>query len=126
MDEDELDNGARQFLNFGHTFGHAVEKAMGFTLTHGQCVAIGMVMAFRAANVPEDELLRALESCGLPTASPCGLDELCAAAMLDKKRRGGAVTLVLPEKIGKCALKRVPVAELRDWFKRGMGETACA
>ena len=46
--------------------------------------------------------------------------------MLDKKRRGGAVTLVLPEKIGKCALKRVPVAELRDWFKRGMGETACA
>ena len=96
------------------------------TLSHGQCVAIGMVMAFRAANVPEDELVRALENCGLPTASPCGLDELCAAAMLDKKRRGGAVTLVLPEKIGKCALKRVPVAELRDWFKRGMGETACA
>ena len=82
--------------------------------------------AVRAAGVPEDELLRALENCGLPTASPCGLDELCAAAMLDKKRRGGAVTLVLPEKIGKCALKRVPVAELREWFKRGMGETACA
>ena len=126
VDEDEFDNGARQFLNLGHTFGHAVEKSTGFTLSHGQCVAIGMVMAFRAAGVPEDELLRALENCGLPTASPCGLDELCAAAMLDKKRRGGAVTLVLPEKIGKCALKRVPVAELRDWFERGMGETACA
>ena len=72
------------FLNLGHTFGHAVEKSTGFTLSHGQCVAIGMVMAFRAANVPEDELVRALENCGLPTASPCGLDELCAAAMLDK------------------------------------------
>lgn len=126
VDEDELDNGARQFLNFGHTFGHAVEKAMGFTLTHGQCVAIGMVMAFRAAGVPEDGLVRALENCGLPTAAPCALNDLCAAAMLDKKRRGGAVTLVLPEKVGKCVLRRVPVAELRDWFKRGMGETACA
>ena len=126
VDEDEFDNGARQFLNLGHTFGHAVEKSTGYALSHGQCVAIGMVMAFRAANVPEDELLRALENCGLPTASPCGLDELCAAAMLDKKRRGGAVTLVLPEKIGKCMLKRVPASELRDWFERGMGETACA
>ena len=56
VDEDEFDNGARQFLNLGHTFGHAVEKSTGYTLSHGQCVAIGMVMAFRAAGVPEDEL----------------------------------------------------------------------
>ncbi|HIS03565.1 MAG TPA: 3-dehydroquinate synthase [Candidatus Pullichristensenella avicola] len=125
VDEDEFDNGARQFLNFGHTFGHAVEKSTNFALSHGQCVAIGMVMAFRAAGVPEGELVKTLEKCGLPTASPCGLDELCAAALLDKKRRGGAVTLVLPEKIGRCELKRVPVGELREWFRRGMGETAC-
>ncbi len=126
VDEDEFDNGARQFLNLGHTFGHAVEKSTDFTLSHGQCVAIGMVMAFRAAGLDDAPILRALNACGLPTASPCTLDELCAAAMLDKKRRGGTVTLVLPEKIGKCYLKRVGVSELRDWFARGMGESPCA
>ena len=89
-----LDNGARQFLNFGHTFGHAVEKSMNFTLSHGQCVAIGMVMAFRAAGLDDTEIIRALIACSLPTASPCSLDALCAAALLDKKRRGGMVTLV--------------------------------
>ena len=126
VDEDEFDNGARQFLNFGHTFGHAVEKSTDFTLSHGQCVAIGMVMAFRAAGLDDAPILRTLTACGLPTASPCTLDELCAAAMLDKKRRGGTVTLVLPEKIGKCYLKRVGVSELRDWFTSGMGESPCA
>ena len=126
VDEDEFDNGARQFLNLGHTFGHAVEKSTDFSLSHGQCVAIGMVMAFRAAGLDVAPLLRALNACGLPTASPCTLDELCAAAMLDKKRRGGTVTLVLPEKIGKCYLQRVNVSELRDWFARGMGESPCA
>ena len=126
VDEDAFDNGARQFLNFGHTFGHAVEKSMNFTLSHGQCVAIGMVMAFRAAGLDDTEIIRALTACGLPTASPCSLDALCAAALLDKKRRGGMVTLVLPRSIGKCFLKRVPVAELRDWFARGLGAGPCA
>ena len=84
---------------------------MNFTLSHGQCVAIGMVMAFRAAGLDDAEIIRALTACGLPTASPCSLDALCAAALLDKKRRGGMVTLVLPRSIGKCFLKRVPVAD---------------
>ena len=99
---------------------------MNFTLSHGQCVAIGMVMAFRAAGLDDAEIIRALTACGLPTASPCSLDALCAAALLDKKRRGGMVTLVLPRSIGKCFLKRVPVAELRDWFARGLGAGPCA
>ena len=126
VDQDPFDNGARQFLNLGHTFGHAVEKSTNFALSHGQCVAIGMVMAFRAAGLDEAPIVRAARACGLPTQSPCSADELCAAAALDKKRRGDTVTLVLPERIGACALRRVPVEQMRAYILRGLGEGVCA
>lgn len=126
VDQDPFDNGARQFLNLGHTFGHAVEKSTNFALSHGQCVAIGMVMAFRAAGLDEAPIVRAARACGLPTQSPCSADELCAAAALDKKRRGDTVTLVLPERIGACALRRVPVGQMRAYILRGLGEGVCA
>lgn len=126
VDEDERDNGVRQYLNLGHTFGHAVEKSVNFSLSHGQCVAIGMVMAFRAAGVDDTAIVRAARACGLPTQSPCGADALCQAAALDKKRRGDEITLVLPERIGKCVLKRVPAGEMRAYILRGLGEAQCA
>ena len=49
---------------------------------------------------------------------------LADAALSDKKRRGDEITLVLPEKIGKCFLKTIDVAELFAWFVQGTGETA--
>ena len=121
--QDEYDTGVRQFLNLGHTFGHAVEKCSGFTITHGQGVAIGMVMAAKAAGMDASEIEKACISCGLPTASPYPAAQLAEAALSDKKRRGGRITLVLPERIGKCALKTVDVAELPVYFAKGTGET---
>lgn len=126
VDQDEFDNGVRQYLNLGHTFGHAVETCSGFSLSHGQCVAIGMAMAFRAAGLDAERIERALEACDLPVRSPFGLSQLCQAALIDKKRRGGSVTLVLPLEIGRCELRTVPVEELEDYFRRGLGECACA
>ena len=119
---DERDNDKRQFLNLGHTFGHAVEKCSNFTVTHGQGVAIGMVMAAKAAGMDASEIEDACQACGLPVASPYPASQLAEAALRDKKRRGGKITLVLPEKIGKCYLKTVEVAALPAYFAKGTGE----
>lgn len=120
---DEHDEGKRQFLNLGHTFGHAVEKCSHFTLTHGQGVAIGIVMAARAAGMDPVEIEAACAACGLPTAPPYPAAELYQAALRDKKRRGGKITLVLPEKIGQCFLRTIDIAELPAYFAKGTGET---
>ena len=120
---DETDMGKRQFLNLGHTFGHAVEKCSGFTLTHGQGVGVGMVMAARAAGMDPTPIEEACLACGLPIRVPYSASELAAAALHDKKRRGGKITLVLPEAIGKCCLKTIEIAELPAYFAKGTGET---
>jgi len=120
---DERDNGRRFFLNLGHTFGHAVEKCSGFSLSHGQGVAIGLVMAARAAGMDTARIEGALAACGLPAHSPYPASDLARAALADKKRRGDQITLVLPEKIGKCFLQTIDIGELPLYFARGTGET---
>ncbi|MBQ8087440.1 MAG: 3-dehydroquinate synthase [Clostridia bacterium] len=122
VNQDEFDNGIRQQINLGHTFGHAIEKCSNFTLTHGQGVAIGMVIAAGAADQPDicKAIIRANQSCGLPTRSPYPAEQLAQAALTDKKRKGGTITLVLPEQIGKCALKKIDISALEDAFRRGI------
>jgi len=119
---DEKDAGVRQLLNLGHTFGHAAEKCSFFALTHGQGVAMGLVMAARAAGMDPSPILDACGSCGLPTDCPYSAEELARAALSDKKRRGDSITLALPEKIGRCYLKTVPVADLPAYFAKATGE----
>ena len=116
---DEFDTGARAYLNLGHTFGHAIEQCSGLSVTHGQGVAIGMLMAACAAGCPDDMVLRlakCLRANGLKTRCEYPADKLTAAALSDKKRAGGSITLVLPEAIGKCCLKKIPVDDLRGCF----------
>ena len=127
VEEDEFDTGSRQFLNLGHTLGHAVEKESNFALSHGRAVAIGMAMIARAAvknGFCDDAVCRQLEDMlavyGLPVNTACGTEEIYAAAQGDKKRRGGSITLVVPEEIGSCVLHSVPVAELPQWIEAGM------
>lgn len=119
---DEKDTGVRQLLNLGHTFGHAAEKCSDFTLTHGQGVAMGMVMAARAAGMDPAPILDACHACALPTACPYPAAQLAEAALSDKKRRNGSIALVLPEKIGHCRLETVSVDDLPQYFLKGTGE----
>ncbi|MBP5153715.1 MAG: 3-dehydroquinate synthase [Lachnospiraceae bacterium] len=123
VEEDEFDNGARMLLNFGHTFGHAAEALSGFSIRHGEGVAMGMAAVTRAAErrgICEagtarrlEELLRAY---GLPVSLPFEGSEMAAAARSDKKARGDAVHLVVPERIGRCRTIRVPAASLAGWL----------
>ncbi len=120
---DEKDMGKRQFLNLGHTFGHAAELCSGFTLTHGQGVGVGLVMATRAAGMDPGVMEDACLACGLPIRVSYSASELASAALHDKKRRGGKITLVLPEHIGKCYLHTIDIDELPAYFAKGTGET---
>lgn len=107
---DEREAGMRAILNFGHTIGHAIETATGYTgLLHGEAVAIGMVHAARLAEktglMPAAESERVEEAVrlyGLPSAIPAGVsaDVLIDAMSRDKKSVGGRVRFVLPEGIG--------------------------
>lgn len=112
VERDERETGERALLNFGHTFGHALETEAGYgTLLHGEAVAVGMVLAARLsaqlgmADAAAAERLRTLlERLGLPTAIPGGIgaDALLARMRLDKKNRAGTLRLILWRGIG-CA-----------------------
>ena len=120
---DEFDTGSRAFLNLGHTFGHAIEQLSGLSITHGQGVAMGMLMAANAAECSESLVYR-LAACirrnGLSTHCPYPAAALAESALGDKKRAGQAITLVLPEAIGKCYFKVIPVSELQSCFERAI------
>ena len=116
---DEYDRGERQLLNYGHTFGHGIEKCSGYTISHGHAVAIGMVMAARAAErlgIAEEEcsdrLAAALHKYGLPVYSPFETNEITSAILTDKKRACDTLTVVLPERPGRCILHKLPVDDI--------------
>ncbi len=111
-ERDPFERGERALLNFGHTFGHAIETEQGYGgLNHGEAVAVGMVLAARLsttlglADAADGERLRALlERYGLPTTLPPGLDPaaLVARMRLDKKAQGSGLRFVLWDGAGKA------------------------
>lgn len=123
---DEFDTGRRQLLNLGHSFGHAVEKCSDFRIAHGSAVAIGMAMMCRAAykrGICDGQTLTRLENIlaayGLPDRAEFTADELYAAALSDKKISEGSINLIVPERIGRCRIEKVPAEELRAWLRDG-------
>ena len=122
---DENEQGERMLLNFGHSFGHAIEAEQGYGgLLHGEAVAVGMLLAARlsaglgfAPAADADRLRRLLEALGLPTAVPAGLDPdaLLARMRLDKKAVSGALRLILWRGLGAAEVRSdVPEAQIRD------------
>lgn len=109
---DEHEGGLRKILNFGHTIGHAVEMLSGYSVTHGEAVAVGMALeskiAERAGIASEGitkELKGALAGAGLPVDMPEGLDadRVMEVMRADKKAREGSVRYALPRAIGEMA-----------------------
>ncbi len=105
--EDERDSGRRQVLNLGHTVGHALEAATGYsTLRHGEAVGLGLLCSLRLSgkSALRDEVAGLLEARGLPlTVTGVDADEVIAASERDKKREGGAVPFVLVEAPGEVS-----------------------
>lgn len=117
--EDEREGGVRALLNFGHTFGHALEAESGYSdrLVHGEGVAIGMTLALelscRLGMLKADDVDRVrnhLRSAGLPTSpadipgAPLSTDRLIERMLQDKKVKAGRATFVLANQIGSAVL----------------------
>jgi 3-dehydroquinate synthase len=115
---DERETGSRALLNLGHTFGHALEAALGYgaALLHGEAVAIGMVLAFEvsvrlglAPAADAARLRRHFQAVGLPVRPPghaWDLDRLLALMAQDKKVRDGRITFILARGIGQSFVAR--------------------
>ena len=112
--EDERESGARALLNFGHTFGHAIEAGTGYgAWLHGEAIAAGMVMAAELSalmgHLKKTEVSRVrelLKRAGLPVAGPALAPERLMELMsLDKKTAKGRTRFVLLEALGRAALR---------------------
>lgn len=112
VNEDVHERGARAALNFGHTIAHALEHATGYTMAHGQAVAVGMIVEAAAGETAGmtqtgtvEHLRVALSTLGLPTGLPNGLSgpAILAATRTDKKTRGGEQYYTLIRRIGEIA-----------------------
>ncbi len=106
---DERETGPRALLNFGHTFGHAIEAGLGFgTWLHGEAVAAGMVMAAdlsvrlgRIGATERDRIRNLIERTGLPVLGPdLGADRYLHLMSLDKKADAGRLRFILLERLG--------------------------
>jgi 3-dehydroquinate synthase len=112
---DEKESGIRATLNYGHTFGHALEALTGYnTYRHGEAVAIGMNCAahlgVRLGMMTMEDWKRQktlLERAGLPVYFPASIppEALIETMFLDKKTRGGKLRLILPTRIGEVVIR---------------------
>ena len=146
VSRDEFDTGERMLLNFGHTFGHALEKVLGYgAISHGEAVAIGMVAAAKTGEKlsltpagTAKQIASLLKLFSLPTtieefktahalndysnACECTQDHasmanaLTEAMMADKKNMSGNIHLILLNKIGSATTVPTAVAKLRETF----------
>jgi 3-dehydroquinate synthase len=122
VSRDEHEKGERMLLNFGHTWGHAIEKVSGYTkYTHGEAVAIGMVKAVdlgvKLGETPEgvkERILAVLEKWHLPTTTNLPVEELFHTMCSDKKKLNGKIYYVMINNIGESKTRPLSEQELHD------------
>ncbi|GCE17426.1 3-dehydroquinate synthase [Dictyobacter kobayashii] len=132
IEEDEREQGRRAILNYGHTFGHALENASGYgEWLHGEAVSLGMVVAAALAQaaglfdekdvVRQNQLLMAL---GLPTtySGSVRAHDILAAMQLDKKVVGKRVRWIMPRQIGEVVITSLPDDLVERIITAFMGE----
>ncbi len=123
VEKDPLEKGDRALLNFGHTIGHAIEKYMNFTMTHGECVALGCVAAAFISwkkNWLSMEEYYEIRDMFVPFYLPISIDNLDIEEVLrltrsDKKAENGYIKFILLKKVGKALIdKTVTDDEIRE------------
>ena len=121
--QDEREHGLRAILNFGHTFGHAIESALGYgEWLHGEAVGCGMVMAAqlsqRLGGVDSafvQRLTTLIERAGLPIVAPrFGAERYLELMRIDKKSEGGEIRFVVIDKPGSAVMRPAPDAMVRE------------
>jgi 3-dehydroquinate synthase len=120
---DEREGGIRATLNFGHTFGHAIEAGMGYgEWLHGEAVGCGMVLGadlsqrlVKITRTEVERLTKIIQSMNLTTqATKFGAPRYMELMQVDKKTEGGTIRYVLLEQIGKATIQSVPDATVLE------------
>jgi 3-dehydroquinate synthase len=117
VSKDSTEGGIRSVLNFGHTFGHAIELGLSFSSwSHGEAVSCGMMLATRTSlklrmleRRVRMRLFRLLSICNLPTALPkrLGLDSLIKNMQFDKKNLGGSLSTILLRDVADPTIRNI-------------------
>jgi 3-dehydroquinate synthase len=117
VNQDEKERGQRKKLNFGHTFGHAIEKTTG--APHGEAVSIGMVLSAtlsvkRGLLAPQEALRieKLLQNLNLPTGLQADGGPMMDALKMDKKRKGDRIDFVLLNGLGTAVVEEISLEEL--------------
>lgn len=127
VEQDEFDLGNRMLLNFGHTFGHAIETAERYeTYLHGEAVGIGMVIAAtigEALGVTQrgsrDRIASLLDTYGVPTSWPKNHRELASGILLDKKNSHKQLHVILLSEIGSAMVYPLNESDLEELLSKG-------
>ena len=120
VEADEREGGIRKILNFGHTFGHAIEAYTNMDeLYHGECVAIGMMA--KSCGEVKVRISSLLEKYGLPTEFEGNINEALKLVSADKKRGRDGIDIILVKKIGKCEIVRMSVSDFADLIIKNTG-----
>lgn len=124
VNADEFDTGIRQILNFGHTFGHAIEADSKFSLIHGYAVAIGMCMMANSAKKIDicscdtaDKIIEIIKKYGLPTNYDISAEKMAELMLSDKKVMGKSLNMIVPKEIGNCEILPVPTEDIISFIK---------
>lgn len=113
---DEFEKYERMLLNFGHTFGHAIEKYYNFKgITHGQAVALGMCLITKNKEVNK-KLVTVLKKYNLNTECDISKDEIIKLCKNDKKSLNGSINIVVVEKAGKGEIKNLSFETLGEIY----------
>ncbi len=112
VEKDPTEQGERALLNFGHTIGHAIEKAKNFELTHGECISLGAVAAAYISwkrNLLSMEEYYEVRDMYVPFYLPISIDsinpeEILTVTKSDKKAQNGTIKFILLKKIGKAVI----------------------
>jgi 3-dehydroquinate synthase len=121
--QDERETGLRAILNFGHTFGHAIESGLGYgQWLHGEAVGCGMVLAAHLSqrlggvdNAFVQRLTALIERAGLPVVAPAlGAERYLELMRIDKKSEAGEIRFVVIDKPGSAVMRSAPDAMVRE------------
>lgn len=127
VEEDPKEAGVRALLNFGHTFGHSIEKLMDFSLTHGECVGIGSVLAMQMSKdrgyitgEEFDQIKELFQYFDFPQVpEQLAVSDIIKATKLDKKMEHGTIKFILLQSIGNASIyKDVSDEEMVQAFER--------
>ena len=129
VEQDPEEHGLRRVLNLGHTFAHAIEKLSSGRWSHGEAVAVGIILAARLAESLSDKvtdsegmpficeeglrarLERDFKAIGLPTECPYTLKEMSDAMSKDKKAEGNRINFILPARIGSVKIVKINIEQ---------------